>query len=307
MLSIIKQDKYVLGQSENIQVKDVADEVKIDLGLAQSIYDVNGGKILGKVLNVNNQVIKYALISLMNLEYKPIYHTFSDEYGVYSIENIKKGSYILLTKAQGYKLDEKNQVSIELGSSTEINIFLQEDLSQQMGVIAGDILNGINNKPVYGAVVTLFKTQVVNNQTIETLESVSYTNEYGQYAFRELSKGDYKIKVNVLGYIKTNSDSKITSNGQVVGLNIGIMEDINTAYGTISGVITDSNNMPINNADVILYKIEKDNSTTPIAFTKTNSSGSYIFIKVQDGNYKISSNKTEIITVNVLKGISNIL
>ncbi|MEG0691479.1 MAG: carboxypeptidase-like regulatory domain-containing protein, partial [Oscillospiraceae bacterium] len=61
---------------------------------------------------------------------------------------------------------------------------------------------------------------------------------------------------------------------------------------TISGIITDDVGAAVIGADVILYRVETDNSLTPIALTKTIANGVYLFVNTPQGNYKIKSSKT---------------
>lgn len=71
-------------------------------------------------------------------------------------------------------------------------------------------------------------------------------------------------------------------------------EDEQNQNGTVSGLITDQNNDPVEYADVILYNvsnIDGHEKLTPIAFTKTNAKGVYLFINVPKGVYKIKSTK----------------
>lgn len=165
------------------------------------------------------------------------------------------------------------------------------NLCEEHSIIAGDLINQQTKKPIDNAILWIFKC-CCNK---EHLIGITCTNKYGQFVFRRLELGYYIIKVKATGYkLKV---IKVKVNCPIVSLILKMNIDRNSKYGTISGVIRDTNNKGINNADVILYKVNNNNELIPINYTKTDKCGVYLFTHVKKGTYKIKSNKIKYVKV----------
>lgn len=291
----IMQDKYILGQSIGKGIENLGQEIRLDLKLKPNTNDLNGGSVTGTVTDANNAPVKNALVKLMSTTYDPLMHVLTDSNGNFSLVNINPGSYTIFCIAQGMQLNQGSNFTISELQNIIINFTLQPDPAMQLSIIAGDLINSTSSEPVGGAIVSLFS---ISNNT-ETLESITYTNEYGQFVFRELQQGSYIVKINALGYTDTSATANITSSGQIVSMNVPITPNPQASKGTVSGVITDSTDQPIDRADVILYEVNNDNSLTPIAFTKTNQNGIYLFGNIPQGYYKVKSNQMEVVNINI--------
>lgn len=292
-MATIKQDIYVLGQSQSKQINTVGQEIRLDLSLKPQQLN-NTGKVTGIVTSGGNPVPN-ALIKIMDSNYNPILHAVTASDGTYTLDNLPAGTgYNIFCTAAGMALKQGVSFSIAAGQVIKRDFNLVADPSAQLGIIAGDLVDSSNNAPIGGAVVSLY---LINEDSTEVLQAITYTNEYGQFVFRGLSIGNYSIRVSALGYIGTSSTVSITTPGQIVSSLITITQDPNASRGTVSGIITDNNNQPISNADVVLYEVNSDNSLTAIAFGKTNSAGVYLFINVPQGNYKVKANQTQDVVI----------
>lgn len=293
----IFQDKYILGQSVAKAIEKIGQEIRIDLSLVPNPNNNNNGSIYGKVTDVNGNIIESALVKIMSDSYEPLMHDITDSNGTYSFTNIPANvTYNIFAISAKMKLQQLEPIFIGESQSLELNFVLEMDPALSFSIIAGDIINPKTNKPVDGAVVALFRKRTSSE---EDLKAIVYTNEYGQYVFREIEKGSYVVRIGALGYNSTSIDVLVTGEGQIIPMKIALTEDPLTSRGTVSGIITDDNNQPINRADVILYKVEDDESLSPVSFTKTNESGIYLFANVPEGNYKVKSNQIEIVSINV--------
>lgn len=293
-MATIKHDIYILGQSEKKQIKSVGEEIRLDLKLEPQPLN-NTGKVTGTVTNSSGNPIPNALVKVMSDSYEPLLHAITSTDGTYTLDNIPAGTgYNIFAIASGMSLKQGVSFSMVSGQVLTKNFSLTNDPASQLGIIAGDLIDSSNSTPIGGAVISLY---LVNPDSTEILQSITYTNSYGQFVFRELEIGDYSIRVSKLGYIGTSSTADISSSGQIVPSLISLIQNPNASRGTVSGIITDNNNQPINEADVVLYEVNEDNSLTAIAFTKTNTAGVYLFINVPQGNYKVKSNQTEDITI----------
>ncbi|GAA0068659.1 hypothetical protein UT300003_01820 [Clostridium sardiniense] len=292
-MATIKQDIYVLGQSQAKQINSVGQEIRLDLSLRPQVLN-NTGKVTGTVTSGGNPVPN-ALVKIMDSNYNPILHAVTALDGTYTLDNLPAGTgYNIFCTAAGMALQQGVSFSIAAGQVINRDFNLVSDPAAQLGIIAGDLVDSSSNTPIGGAVVSLY---LVNPDNTEVLQAITYTNEYGQFVFRELAIGNYSIRVSALGYIGASSTVSISTPGQIVPSLITIAQDPNASRGTVSGIITDNNNQPIANADVVLYKVNSDDSLTAISFGKTNASGVYLFINVPQGNYKVKANQTQDVIV----------
>lgn len=293
-MASIKQDIYILGQSQAKQIQSVGQEIRLDLKLQPQPLN-NTGKVTGTVTNSSGNPVPNALVKVMDDDYNPLLHAITATDGTYTLDKIPAGSgYKIFCIAAGMALQQGNSFSIASGQVVTQNFTLSADPSSQLGVIAGDLTDNSTGNAISGAVASLY---LVNSNGTEILEAITYTNDYGQFVFRGLSLGNYSIRISSLGYIGTSSTAIISSAGQIVPALISLIQNQNASRGTVSGIITDNTNQPLSGADVVLYQVNTDSSLTAIAFTKTNTAGVYLFINVPQGNYKVKSNQTQDITV----------
>lgn len=292
----VKQDKFVLGQSISKTIASLGEEIRLDLQL-QPLIQTIGASVEGLVTDTNGAVIPNALVKIMDSNFEPLLHSVTDANGEYLFNNIPaSNSYTIFAIAPGKKIKQGQGFSLSEGASRTINFTLEDDLAMQLAIIAGDLFQTGTTNPVGGAVVTLFE---VDQNGIETLSAITHTNEFGQFVFREVANGEYSINISALGFISDSISVSVTSAPQIISVQPTLQPDPNAQNGTVSGVILDNLNAPIDRADVILYEVNVDDSLTPVAFTKTNSAGVYLFINVPQGTYKVKSNELEIVEIDV--------
>lgn len=286
-MSNVKKDFYKLGQSEEMVLKGLGEEIRIDLNLLPN-ENLHGGIITGVVKNPDGTPNAGAIIKIMGSDYTPLAHTISGEDGSYTFPLFKAGTgYRIFASAAGYQLCTLEQFSLLENQSVTKDFDLLADASLSKSFIAGDIFDK-QQKPVLGSNVNLY---LVKDKT-ETLVASTFTNEFGQYVFRELEVGDYKIKITGLGYVSSSAAVTISKDASIAKIVSNLQIDELSSKGTISGIITDDKGQPIINADVVLYRVEPDNSLTPVALTKTIAGGVYLFVNTDQGSYKIKSSKT---------------
>lgn len=292
-MSTIQQDIYVLGQSTSKTIATVGEEIRLDLSLIPQPLN-NTGKVTGTV-TYNGNPIPNALIKIMDASYNPILHAITGTDGTYTLDNLPAGTgYNIFASAAGMALQQGTSFNISASQVVTSNFTLTSDPSSQLGIIAGDLVDSSNNAPINGAVVSLY---LVNADTTQVLQAITYTNEYGQFVFRGLAIGNYNIIISSLGYVGTNSSIIISQAGQIAPALVTLTQNPNASRGTVSGIITDNNNQPITAADVVLYQVNTDQSLTATAFVKTNTSGVYLFINVPQGKYLVKSNQTQSVVV----------
>lgn len=230
----------------------------------------------------------------MDLSYNPLAHTVTDSNGNYSFDPFPAGTgYRIFASAAGYTLGEQLPFNLTEDSTVTQNFTLQADPNANLTFIAGDVYDSSNNA-ISGAVVELFLIQVQEGQQISTLQAVTFTNDFGQYVFRDLAQGNYIVTIAKIGYVSVNSSVTIDNlnpNKLVTILSVNPI----LAKGTISGIITDNADNPVVGADVILYRVETNKTLTPLAATRTIDGGVYLFTNIDQGDYKIKSTEGYIV------------
>lgn len=286
----VYRDLYELAQSETATISGVAEEVRLDLDLTPCPH-LHGGTIQGTVTNDLSEVIEGAVIKIMDKDYNPLEHTITGPDGKYVFTTFQPGSdYHLYSSAPGYELASLDPFTLNQDQTLTKDVTMTPDTSSDLSFIAGDITDNDGN-PIMGAVVQLFS--VVDS--VETLLGLVFSNEFGQYVFSELALGNYVVRISAIGYLPVKSDVSITAPSSIIKVVSQLIVDPVVSKGTISGIITDENDQPVVGADVILYRVEEDDSLTPIGLTKTITGGVYLFVNTAPGNYKVKSTKTTVI------------
>lgn len=292
-MSTIKQDIYILGQSSAKKISGVGEEIRLDLSLVPQPLN-STGSITGTVTSDGNP-LPNALIKIMDANYNPIMHAISGTDGTYTLDNLPAANgYNIFCSATGMLLKQGSSFSLQSGQVVDQDFDMAHDPNAGLSIIAGDLIDFSTNGPIGGAVVSLY---LLDGNNAEVLQSITYTNQYGQFVFRELAFGKYIVRVATLGYVGTSTNVMINQAGQIAACLISLNQNPNAALGTVSGMVTDNNNQIIIGADVILYLVNADKSLTATGFTQTNSSGVYLFINVPQGNYIVKSNQTTEIVI----------
>lgn len=284
-------DLYKLTQSQLGEIQNIGQEIRLDVQLDVNPY-LETGTITGTVTDPNGDPVEGALVKILDKDFNPLYHTLTDAYGKYEISNIVPASELHLNAIKtGYLLSDAVPVAIAAGQSLVIDQVLQPDPDASNSAIAGHVVD-TNNIPVANVLATLVK--IVDGQ--ENIIAVAGTNEYGQYAFINLSIGTYFVRLSGQGYKTTEIELQITQPGSITKLETTMQIALEQSNGTINGVIKDSLGNPVEGAVVILYEVTGDplNPTLiPRRYTKTIAGGAYLFGDVPQGKYIVKANKEQ--------------
>ncbi|MEF9953003.1 MAG: carboxypeptidase-like regulatory domain-containing protein, partial [Clostridium sp.] len=291
---LIRKDKHVLGQSENKQLASTGSSAKADIQLQAATVTI-GATIHGTIRDAgNNAVIPGALVELMDGGYNPVQYTLTNADGFYAFPNIPSATYTIFVTVPGKKLAQGATIVANSGQIFIRDINVDADPALLLGVITGQVKN-TSGTTIPGAVVYLYK--VVSG--VETLVSLTGSSDEGQFIFREVDLASYKIVVTGLGYTDNSVTTTVATAGQIVTTTVTLSGSGSAGIGTISGVITNSTGVAVNRADAILQRVEADGSLTPLAFTKTNTNGVYLFSGVPTGTFKVVSNEVEVLDITV--------
>jgi len=280
------KEEYMLGQSETKSIQKVAEAIRLDLTLLPSPF-VDSGTLKGKVRDNNGNPIPDAVVLILDESNSTLANTVTGNDGSYLFNTLKPGSgYQAYAKAPGFELSEKLSFIINPNDSIEYDFLLVPDSSQQYSVIVGVIQNN-EDFPVNTASVELFRAE--DSRTVPV--SLTFTNEIGQFVFSNLNIGSYVVKVNANGYFSEHYPVIISSMNKIIPVNIRLREDMKASKGIIAGVITNNEEQPLADADVILYRLNEDGSQSPVDFTRSNKEGVYLFVNVPHGQYCVNSNR----------------
>ena len=289
------QNRYVLGESIEKTLDKTGQEIRLDLKLKQNKHKILKSELTGIITDTNGNPIENAIVKIMSSDYNPLMHTSTDSNGRYEFSNIPSNEYYnIFAIAKGKKLEQGNEFIVNTGQIINMNFILKDDSYSNFGVIFGKVVNEIEQITVSSAEVKLFTSNVEESN----LKAITYTNDNGEYMFTDIPKGDYITKISALGYYNKNSNVSITDDYEIVSMLVDITPngeyDLN---GTVSGIVMDRNNIAIDGGDVLLCKVDSQSRSTPVAFTKTNKSGVYLFTNVSKGSYNIRANKTELVSI----------
>ena len=284
------KDLYKLGQSQTGSIVDKGQEIRIDLQLEDNIIN-EVGTVFGKVLDVDSNPVEGVTIKVTDTEYNPKYHAVTDAQGEYTIDNVVSGEqYLILAVKDGYELKTGVPFVMQKGQQIERNFVMTVDPNSANSLVAGEIFDQ-NQTKLEGATVRLYD----NSGSTPTLIKTTHSNQFGQYAFFDVPQGVYLVTSSMIGYKTAETTFIISSSGQVVNINLTMLDDPISRMGTVNGVIKDKNGVPIEGAFVILFEVITDEqgkeTLNPIRRTVTNSEGVYLFEQVPEGNYKIKANK----------------
>ncbi|MGI6085420.1 MAG: carboxypeptidase regulatory-like domain-containing protein [Acetivibrionales bacterium] len=288
-MSIIK-DEYMLGQSNVKKIDGIAETVRLDLSLSRNPH-INSGTITGIVKDTNGNPVSDAVVIVLDGTYSAIANTITGIDGSYSFSHIPSGSgYKAYAQSPGFLLAEAIPFNLGLNQTIEIDFTLFSDDTDAFSIITGVVLN-TNGLPINSASVELYKIE----ETATKLLSLSFSNDIGQFVLRDLGLGSYFIKINATGFFSEYYPVEIKKPKSIAHADIILKEDLKASKGIIMGIITGDDEVPLANADVILYRVGTDKGLIPVAYTRTNHEGIYLFVNVPKGEYLVNSNRSILI------------
>lgn len=216
----------------------------------------------------------------------------SDENGQYELLQVPGGIYSFNVSADGYKdLGEANfSISLEgTEQSQELDFFL-EPVLEAYSKISGRIFFDDRGDPVGGAEIEFI------NQNDGTFYTFSVSTSEGSYT-AAVSAGSYIVRCSYIGpfsaffYFYTEfyddarnpSDAAIVTigeNEEIENIDFGIPDPVGISTITISGNVKDSENNPIENAQITIEKnpyivTEFIGTDSTNYFVKTDENGDY--------------------------------
>lgn len=268
----------------NAVIQAAGQEAFAHLELGRYAEDTSG-VLYGRLFNWLGQPVKDGVVKIVSETYEPVAIGKTDHLGGYCMFAVPPNQPLrVIGTAENCDISAQVEICIKERQAQKVDLFLTCSGQEDTGVLTGLVLNKLNALPLEKAQVLLF--QEIGG--VPHFKDKTQTNEFGQFALTRLAPGGYLVQISMPGYLGEQYRVTLCMQGQMANRVTSLCPDCHSQLkGTVSGVITDHQKEPIADADVILYRIDPNNAITPIAHTKTNSNGVYLFINVEIGAYKV--------------------
>ena len=222
-------------------------------------------QVEGVIMNECGCVMQKACIKVLTSDYEPLTHTMSNSKGEFVLIYSYDEEVILIISKEGYKT-----VVLE-NFCREIEVTLTKLTNS--AVLTGRLV--LKN----GGEINSARVRLVNNMVKKQV----FPDCDGFFVITEISSGCYQLIIDGNEYIKTVLTINICNSTRTYNLGSLIINKVNI-MGTIHGIVSDGEDIPIDNAVVLLYNLDM---CFVVAKTITNKEGLYFFGNVDVGNYHI--------------------
>ncbi len=213
------------------------------------------GGVTGQVVDATNLPVGSATVSINGQSFT----TAAD--GLFRFSNIPVGTYQLLSSAAGFSMQALT-VTIVAGADTAIDV--------PMGVALGQVTGSVSDlgSPVAGAIVQASVSGAVNGSAT--------TDSNGAYTLW-LPAGTYSLNAGTLAASGTPVPGVVVSAAGTVYQNLSLSRS-----GTVTGMVTDGNGVPVASAQVSFTGPQS-------AGAITDASGHFTSIGLVAGNYSATA------------------
>ncbi len=238
-------------------------------------------KLLGRVMGVR-EPIQGATVKILDRDFKPLYHTNTDDAGRFSfINTLMPGEYEITAAAEGYKACRSRLISLMPMKTLFVTIRLSPDKIAGLGTLYG-IARDEKNAPLPGVQVYVF-----SQSNIEFPKAVTVSNADGEYLVYGLKPGKYVIRAFLKGWIFPYGITADLDPGGIVCADLYLYMEPSARNGTVSGKVT-HDGAEIPNAVTALYSV-KDDAYTLIQVQEANDKGFYLFTGCKPGKYVVKA------------------
>lgn len=283
----VYKDEYMLGRSTIKSLSGIAEAIRLDLSLDSNPH-FQAGTVTGRVKDGSGKPIADTVVIILDGAYGTVANTITGTDGIFIFSTIEAGSgYHAYAQAPGFNLAEAFPFDLISYQTVEVDFTLIPDCKVACSIITGEVQN-IHDLPINSASIELYKVE----ETGANLICLSFSNEVGQFLLCDLNQGSYFLKINAPGYFSDFFPVNMTQSKAIIQVKAILKEDLKASKGVVIGLITDTEDQPLANADVILYRIGDDQSQTSVSYTCTNHEGIYLFVNVPQGEYRVNSNRS---------------
>ncbi|MGI6085419.1 MAG: MSCRAMM family protein [Acetivibrionales bacterium] len=259
--------------SQKVVLADENHEILEKIVLSEMIWAEN--TIMGNVSDKHTgKTLEGVCIKVCDEKYNPIAYNFSDVDGNFSIEGSFSPTIRVIAAKKGYETISSDALLSESLNKKALNLELLP--APGYGLIIFGSVKDTQQKPIYGAKVTAYRNQSLNPYDF------TFTNQEGLYIFDNIEPGAYRISIQSQSYNERLLNIEINKEMPIITLETVYLKK-KILKGTIHGIITDKNQVPLSNALVVLC----NGNNMPIQATYTNEDGIYLFYKLDPGTYTV--------------------
>ncbi len=241
--------------------------------LSEMAWDEN--TIMGNVSDKQTgKPIEGACIKICDNDYNPIVFNFTDVDGNFTMQGKLASCIRVLAAKKGYITFSSDSVPSVGLERKALNIELVP--ASNGGIVFLGNVRDAYQKPLGGIKITVYKANSLNPYDF------TFTNQEGLYAFDNIDPGSYRVTVQSQDFTEKTLTFEAGREQSIVTLETVYLKR-KSLKGTLHGVITDSNGLPVNNALVVLFNA----NNIPVQITHTNDKGVYLFYKLDQGSYMI--------------------
>lgn len=258
---------------QRVNIAEENQEVLGRIILSEMTWDEN--TIMGNVSDKHTgKPIEGVCIKVCDEEYNPITFNFSDIDGNFSLDGNFSSSIRIIAAKKGYGI-----ISSETLPSTGLKkkaINMEMVPAPNHGLVLFGSVRDPQQKALGGIKVTIFRSHSLNPYDF------TFTNEEGLYVFDNIESGTYRISFQAQSFNERILNVEAGKDAPIITLETIYLKR-KVLKGTIHGIITDKDNVPVPNALVVLL----NGNNNPIQITYTNDDGIYMFYSLDTGTYNI--------------------
>lgn len=273
------EDKYILKDSNTFSIKP-NEEATINLELEKNSTCFNT-HLTGKVLDRDSPINK-ATISVFDKNLNPLFHTTTNEEGIYNFINLlSPGEYKVIASAKHYTTSLTKYVVIRSNDITELFFSLKTSSALVNGLVYGKVVEEGSNLPIPDV--------IINIKSLDDSKNVIYkttSNNNGQYLIYDILPYKYVLEATKPGYIPSIPIKLTVVKYDIIPQNVNLILDTNNSSGMISGTIF-YHKVPVSNTVVFLYQIDIKGFEVIVQVQVTNKYGIYLFSNVKKGSYMV--------------------
>jgi len=258
------------------------------IAIATTLFAQTTGSITGVVTDsVSGDPIRGAMVTACRINMCGG-RAVTDSFGVYTIQNLAEGNYIVVAHARHYRpYRNPDSVAVVAGQATTgINFALAPMTTpppQNPGSISGLVTDSATGQPIAGAVVMARQRRIMRR---------AVTGTDGTYTITGLRAGSYRVSTHKMGYTPSIYPDPVIveAGGSVTGINFvlvqGSVPPPPQGTGSISGTVINSvTQLPIGNATVHAF-----NPTGHCGgMARTAADGTYTIINLLPGDYTVNA------------------
>lgn len=258
---------------QNIIIAEENQEVLARIVLSEMVWNEN--TLMGNVSDkLTGKPIEGVCVKVCDNEYNPIAYNYSDIDGNFTIEGNFSPSIRVLAGKKGYGTISSEALPTSGLDRKALNLELFP-LPKLGATIFGNVRDA-QQKPLSGIRITIYRSNSLNPY------DVAFTNQEGLFVFDNIEEGDYRISFQSLSYNDRVVNIEILREHNIVTLETVFLKK-KILKGTIHGIVTDKNNVPVSNALVMLC----NSNNIPVQITYTNEDGAYLFYRLDMGTYTV--------------------